>query len=127
MAQFHHRPTGGDQVLMDERGKRDIIGVAFLATIFFVLWLASILNVAFHWDIMRHNPTNEIKAKVSQNIEMKPMKPKVSDNVESGLVKPKQSENIESGLIKPKGSDDIESGLMKPKQSENIVSKPIEV
>ncbi|CAJ0550562.1 Ff.00g104920.m01.CDS01 [Fusarium sp. VM40] len=117
MAQFHHRPTGGDQVLMDERGRRDIIGVAFLATIFLVFWLASILNVALHWDIMRHNPTDEIKAKVPQNIEMKPMKPKGSDDLETGLVKPSGANDIES----------IESGLMKPKQSEDIVSKPIEV
>lgn len=90
--------------MMDERGKRDILGVAFLATIFFVFWLASILNVALRWDIMRHNPTDEIKAKVPQNIEMKPMKSKGSDDIGS-----------------------IESGLTKPKQSEDIVSKPIEV
>ncbi|KAM0191587.1 hypothetical protein ACHAPA_007092 [Fusarium lateritium] len=123
----HHRPTGGDQVVMDERGRRDIIGVAFLATIFFVFWLASILNLALHWDIMRHNPTDEIKAKVPQNIEMKPMKSKRSDDIERMPLKSKRSHDIETGLMRSKQSEDIETGLVKSKPSEDIVSRPIEV
>jgi hypothetical protein len=95
MAPFRHGPTGGNQVVIDERGRRDIIGVAFLATIFFVFWLGSILNLALHWDIMRHNPTDEFKARVSQNIEMKPMKSKDSDDIERGPLKSKGSQDIE--------------------------------
>ncbi|KAM0247419.1 hypothetical protein ACHAP5_004058 [Fusarium lateritium] len=123
----HHRPTGGDQVVMDERGRKDIIGVAFLATIFFVFWIASILNLALHWDTMRHNPTDEIKAKLPQNIEMKPMKSKCPDDLERVPLKSKRSHDIETGLMKSQQPEDIETELVKSKQSEDIVSRPIEV